>query len=658
MRRIRRMLRHRDALPLGIALATTLLFGAAYLFFAVGPIGPDYGPEPDWFAPSIMWAGGHGLITPQPAAITGLPEFLRLESTRFDVDAVPEAPATWELSPFCQTHRYLLYVVGFVWRLFGVSWHTIKLVPLAAYVLSAGALYGLFRLACGRWIALAGALFVMFSPAVVAMLPSVRDFCKMPFFLLIFLALGLLVRFRLKLRRVLMLSAMLGLFCGVGLGFRQDFLALCVFLVVSAPVLSAVRAENGAVSSHSLAQGLSVQAENTLGFGGASYEHMATTNDNLVHATVLNFARRQGFTEPVDHYLSPAYGDAGRIYFRAVVLTFPYDLAVRAFAAVRASFHILDRAPDEIRFSAHFQNRAIQWLAWLYAWPAAILRSVGLIAAMLFLLALAATQPRGAFAMLVLLLFFTGYTSVLFQFRHAFHLAFVGPFFLAAGIAWFRHLKAVAGNRENAGRALVLATAVVVGIMLVLSLLRAYQHHQVAALYAGLRSSGQTPVALTYNRDESGTMARVTGPVTTAAAGTPMLETPGDYLVARFDRALPGLVFDIVYEGEAPGSDFTQRVRLPDFLHGVNGPVSFYFPVYEAASVVTPPEEMRAAGTAAIRLARARFAGLRFPSGELADFEGIGRVAHAEALPFWLYCWLGPDDTRAALHKQLRGEAR
>lgn len=690
--RLLQLLQSRDSPPLLLVLATSAIIGGVYLFCFVAPIGKHLGPEAEWFTPSILWISGHGMVTPVPQATPGMQEFMRLETTRYDLSQIPDSPRTWDLSPFCQTHRYLLYAVGIVWKLFGVSWQTIKVVPLLAYIASAGLLYGIFRLACGRVLSLAGGLLVMLSPPVLAMLPSVRDFCKTPFFFAIFLLLGLLASRPLRPRAWLLASVGLGLACGIGLGFRQDFLAcvlpailgaallpvrapgvtlarraacsalvLVVFLVSSWPVLMAVRRENGAVSSHTMAQGLSQDACATLGAGDASYEFLRTTNDNEAHATVVNYARRAGFTAPINNYLSPPYGDAGRLFFRAVALHFPYDLALRAFAAVDACFHILSRAPGEMAYSENFNNAFIKVVTKVYSLPSSALSAMALPIAIVFLVSLSLFRLRLAIVATLLLLYFTGYTSLLFQYRHAFHLLFIAPWFVLAVIGGYPAFRAAWRMREPGvvWRNAMGAAAFLLLMVLSLAALQALQARRLAPLIAQHREAALSPLETTPEVEGEETLVRLPhGAMPPVPESHPTFETPGAYLAIAWNEQGPPQQFRLVYNAQNFGNDFSTDIRLPNFMRDCAADAHFFFPVYEAATVQVAQERVTLADVDATAYVRARFAGIRLATADLSRLKGVYLVEHAQEFPFWLYLWVSPEDKCMPLHKHLGVQRR
>jgi len=664
-----------------------LLCGAVatlHLFVYTGKVIEGYGPEAEWFTPAILWASGHGLRTPVPEGVPGLPKFMRGTADAVSLETLSAAPPTWDLSPFCQTHRYLLYLVGIVWWMFGVSWTTLKLVPLVEYLVSTALLYGVFRLGCGRRVAWVGTAFVMLSPPVLAMLPSVRDFGKMPFFFGIFLLLGLLMKGGGR-RQVPWIAAGLGLLCGVGLGFRQDFMAcmpaclaailflpdtagvswkqrmsataICVVALITSgwPILAAIDRENGAVSSHSLAQGLSTEAEARLGFGGASYELLETTNDNLVHAVIQGHDRRSGGTAPLDQYLSPAYGDAGRSFFRAVALTFPYDLSARAFAAVGASFGVLKNAPADLERSRNFEGTLIRTIDNVYRFPAWALALLGLPCALAVIACLLVLRLRTGLALLALTLYFTGYTSILFQYRHAFHLAFVAPLFVAFALTGLLQRKAIlASIREHDAikRGLLVGAAVVVAAFASLGILRLIQQARLAPLVAQHRAATLSAIQLSQEQEGDHVFLRVTEDVTGGMANPPknQMDVSSAYVALRW-RALPSNAqVEVVYASENPGSDLSRVVSAPRSTTPGEA-ATLFFPIYETASAAPLPQDANVALYAERPFQRARFIGVRLRTPDAAACEGLYRVEQADAFPFHLWLWLTPDDDSMKLYK-------
>lgn len=688
--RLTSLLRHPDLHAALALMLVSAVLASTYLFRYTEPIGPQHGIETDWFSPAVMLAAGRGFVTPVPLETPGLADFLLQRSLTFDSTALPESVPTWHLSSFCQTHRYLLYAVALVWKLFGISWESIKLVPLIAHVISTVLLYGLFRLIAGRKVAGLAALFVMLSPPVMAMLPSVRDFSKMPFFFGILLLLGILATR--PSPRVCFLGALgLGALCGIGLGFRQDFLACLppamlgvallpatspafpwkrrlvaaalvplAFIVTGFPIFHAVLAENGAVSSHSLAQGLSTESLEDAGLGGAPYALLATRNDNLVHATITTYAERAGMNLTINQYLSPEYGEAGRAFFRHVAFTFPYDIALRAFAAVRASFEIMREAPRELANSPLLNNAFARALVLAYALPAAALALAGPLFAIAFCIVLAGKNARIALALALITLYFTGYTSVLFQFRHAFHLAFVGPWFLiacvAGGLRW-RQLQQENTTPFSLGRAFVGSALFIALAIVSLLVLRGYQHAQVRELIAGYRAAALTPLHTAPIPD--GNSLLLAPQLELVIPGeTPeninLMQTPSACLALQLNPAPADFAFEVVYDAPVGGNDFTQTITLPPSLVSSSAPLTCYFPVYLAATYVHHEVGTPDGVHLDVKPERAKFLGVRLAQEHATTIKGLYRIAAPEALPFFLQLWLPEDQEPSPLNLRLR----
>lgn len=674
-----------DLIAAAVVALVCGIAASVYLFVFTGPMSSAHGPEPTWFSPAIMVAAGHGLTAPVPASAPGLPEFLLQETLSFDTDALPVDLKTWDLDSFSSTHRYLLYSVGWVWRLFGVSWQSIKIVPLLSYILSSVLLYGLFRLVSKPLLSSLACAFVMLSPPVMAMLPSVRDFCKMPFFLGILLILGLLASRPLGYRQCLAAAVGLGMLCGIGLGFRQDFLACVppailgvalishgpdlswrrrlacaalvplVFLISGYPVLRAVLAENGAVSSHSLAQGLSTEAMARLGVGGGNYALLPTTSDTLVHAVVTNHARRAGFQEPIEQYLSPAYGEAGRAYFRQVAWTFPHDLALRAFAAVWASFQTLPKAPIELAGAPLADNAWYRVLPLVYGFPAWLLGWAGPLAALLVVGGLGGIRPKSALALLVLTLYFTGYTSVLFQFRHAFHLAFIAPWFvIACAVGARRTWAAPSSFSARKGAAFILV--MLVAMLSAMTLLRLHQHREVHGLMQLYRQSDRSALKVEEGETDAGQLLAPWLSIEEAAAGNMnLMESPSAMIAVEFKAGTTPREFRVLYSAVAGGSDFSETVTLPEHLSRSRGPLTYCLPVYLSASYVNPEGSTPDGVNLNLTLARARFKGIEIPDSFEDCVERVSEFSHPEALPFFLYAWLSPDESEMRLHHRWGG---
>jgi predicted membrane protein len=129
--------------------------------------------------------------------------------------------------------------VALFWRLFGISHKSLEPLAIALLCWTALAAYGIMRLGMGKILSFLLALVFTFSPPVLLLLPSLRDFSKAPFLLSLIFALGYLVHYCRNSKGLLFWAIALGVLHGVAMGFRQDALiftplVLVVLLVVSA----------------------------------------------------------------------------------------------------------------------------------------------------------------------------------------------------------------------------------------------------------------------------------------------------------------------------------------------------------------------------------------------------------------------------------------
>ena len=691
----------------GMVLAVLIFsagLGAVYLFAYVDVIGPSYGPETDWFSPSIMYACGKGLICPINWEVPGLMDFLAQKTVSFDASRVPVEVPTWDLSPFCQCHRYLLYAVGVTWRLFGISWQSIKLYLILCYGATGLLLYGIFRLAMRRGLSAAAAVLVLLSPPMLAMLPSVRDFSKAPFILSAILLMGYLVRTPPKPRTYLILSGVLGAVVGIGLGFRQDVL-ICVvpgllvlaflvqgdprlswlhrgaacallllcFFVCGWPILTAMRAEQGATSGHSVVQGLAQETEANLDFGGASYELLYEPSDMFVHATINTFYRRHGRTEPMERYLSPAYGRAGRAFAIRVLRTFPADLLARAYAAVLATFRILEQAPKHLAYTQNLDNSFVLGMVTLYRPLAGHLSRFGLVYAILAVLLLSAHRLRWAIAAALIGFYFSGYPSILFQFRHGFHLVFVALWGL--GLVIEALLRGLIRLRDSAvrqevrkilrtprlwwapptQRILIFSAAALAVLMLPLGLARGYQYVAVNSLLKTYAAAELEAVATVAEAQDGRVLVRpaTTLPGLVRPETLPRMEVPSEYLVAEFEPASQPFTFSVEYEAESVASDFTQPLEVASGKDGPENTIRYFFPVYEVSTVKLPKEGRPLDFRKPTEYECGRFVGIAVPEEHMHSFRGLYRVTNVQDFPFLLFLSLPKDGQGLRYYKRI-----
>ena len=83
-----------------------------------GPVGTI---SNETFVPAIMIAAGRGFYVTDIDAVPGLRAFVDYQSAHFDVAAIPQEAALESPGRGYQWLRYMLYTVGYIWKIFGVS---------------------------------------------------------------------------------------------------------------------------------------------------------------------------------------------------------------------------------------------------------------------------------------------------------------------------------------------------------------------------------------------------------------------------------------------------------------------------------------------------------------------------------------------------------
>jgi len=481
----------------------------------------------------LVWAAGHGFTRPPEDELgPAVAEFLQQKRMRLAPEEVSKPSPRGGLWYWDGYRFYVLGLVAGLWRAFGISWPALKVLSLLLYCATIPAVYGLFRLGMGRVLSAAGTALFMLSPAVLEMLPRLRDFSKAPFILAAMLIMAHMTQRRGGLRRLVLLAAVLGVVCGLGLGFRQDVfvcpfigmlvlalgartqrrlrlrhraLAMAVlllaFAVAAAPILFAMLINGGAISSHDMMMGFGSPPLREAGLQPASYVLIHSMRDDWVHATRVSYHQRVNNVSTPIRFDCPEATPAAIGFTAAAARTFPADLMVRLHGATRT----IVADPRMLMgwwTSSGDGDALVSALRRFYAPVAGHLERFGLYYVAAALLVLAARDLHGAWAVALLLVCFCGYTTIQFQLRHCFHLGFIALW--AAGYL-LNALRGEAERRWRAGkgaggpaelsagvarggwgpvrRMLLFAVPAMLLATVPLSIARAYQRGQVAGLF-------------------------------------------------------------------------------------------------------------------------------------------------------------------------------
>ncbi len=698
----------RQALGVGVSLCV-FIFGAIIGQYAY-QIRRDAGFLPmgglDIFRPAVLFAAGRGMIFPESLDLPELDRFLSGALDRFDPEALPrEIPGNHLFrSPtesFALTHWGLYYALGWCWRLFGITHDALGMLCALMAGIAALALYRIFRSAVNLLFACAGVLLTITLPAWLVVLPDIRDFGKAPLMLL-FIALVLAMLRRRKWAGELFFWALLlGLFLGLGYGFRQDLL-ICVpvavmlhfiaplyegyhtmrrvcaaalfclvFFVCAIPVLAGMRQDSGSVSSHTLFQGLSRQAEQTMGFGDAAYDLLLTPSDTETHAVVNAHARKRGVKAPMDLYLSPAYGEAGRDLFMEWARQFPADLFHRGLASMEAVTRLASLSIDHPDFQMMARNSWLRFLKPLHIGYIRYVEDFRLAWILAAIIALALRSRKHALRVLLILAYFMAYPNLLFQLRHTFHLAFITPWAalftveqLARGLlalpgAW---MPSVRGHmRHNAflsWRAAYQSVGLVLALILVTSLISGLvsfaQWRSVAPLLETYQSAELTPVATTIHHEDHHVVFVPDTPLPglEESWNLPVGDAATAYLALEFAPSKYAVPVTIAYKPN-PGTDFTRTILVPPS----EAITMVYAPVYELVNFMPYGFALyryRFQYAPLLNFLFHRqgitlFHGIRISKGDAKYLRQLYVVQNPDALPWLLYLRL-PEKTPSRAH--------
>lgn len=461
-----------------------------------------------YFEPAVMIACGKGFVIAQPK-VPAMTDFLLQRTDRFSCDAIPADAALGTRGLYQGAWRYLLVTVGLAWRILGISWSGMGPFFGTLFAVAIVAAYAVFRLGMDPPLATICALAIGVSRLHLTYLPSLRDYSKAPFTLILIALLGLLVKRQPTWRGVLAVGAAYGMVLGIGYGFRTDFLAnippffvtlmaflkggviknlrlkaaagllfVATFLATGWPIVSAVH-RLGGCQWHAALLGFSTNFSDSLGVDDPPYALSGRYLDEFVYVTATSYAAR--LRPGVGHieYCWPEYDAATGQYLKDLVRRFPADMIVRGYASILqiAELPITWRRPiPEGTETLQAGDRTPHHE-----------RGVGLALIVAAIGLTTVVSVRVALFLLFFLLYFGGYPALQFNARHYFHLEFIT--WWAAGLvlqSGIRHVWRCARERNwnpvtrsSIMRAALFLAASASALVLTLWVARVYQ--QVAA---------------------------------------------------------------------------------------------------------------------------------------------------------------------------------
>lgn len=480
------------------------------------------------FGPAVMQACGRGFVNPVETNAPALADFLHDRSRRLACSDLPATVRTRPLNPLQGVTRYLMMLVGFVWRLVGVRWDAVDIVTAAFVATSVAAAYAALSLATGPWVALVATVWWAWSPRHLQNVPHLRDYSKTPFFMAMLVAIAIAC---VESRPGWLLAAGIafGVIQGIGFGMRTDMLlnfvpfflvlfvvatradlkarmaaaaaALLVFVAVSYPIVRTYARSSSLW--HVVLLGLTSPYEENLniGFPRPAYSFPYAHNDGFIETVVRAFWSRRHPSDPPLEIVTRPYDRACREYFEGIAHTFPGDIVTRAVASANLVANLPSWLPigHEVPIGITSPRLARLWMAratfmrrfdgaWLWLAIAAIV-------------AVGAVSLRYAIVAFGLFWFWEGVPAVEFQGRHIYQFEFLMLAVLAICATWGAALalRVVRGEDTHAlsrrvRRSLATVAALVVAVVATVAAGRLVQEPRVRALIGEYLAAPTGPV--------------------------------------------------------------------------------------------------------------------------------------------------------------------
>ena len=616
------------------------------------------------FGPAVMLACGRGFQGPDTRTEPALAAFLLQQSDAFDCTQLAPAVATVALTPFQRASEYLEFAVAMTWKLTGVSWSKLVILPGVLFGAVATLTYGVLRLGLSPLFALLALVPSVISTPNFMIVPQLRDYAKGPFLLATILLMGALVMGSADRRRIVGLSALAGAVIGIGLGFRFDLViavlpfALTVALLVPSSVTLSTRilalaafvallaaatvplsrgsSGEGSNAGHVALLGLSADFDRPLRVEPSIYEFAGQYNDSLAFSIINSYAirveeKRQG----VDLSTS-AYDRAALGYLAQLARVFPADLVTRIVSASRTiPKYFLDSslfAPIQVQSPL---VRNLYSLRGRILWR---LAPLGFIAVVLATLMVGAVNVRAACLVVLVIVGFAGASAVQFDERHFYYLQFIPWFAFALLARAALDGKALSGRltTRHAGQALVAGVALCLGLGAAIVLSRAYQQRSAAQLFERYEAAPRTPLPL-VERPASGDRTLITTSqwLTPMPATAARVDTTFVAVQLRDDLCGPEtLPLTIRYQGRTADVDLSQTLAVPLHPHGA-APTMVFTPSYDRADESV------------------RLRGVEVPADRVRCVGGLFLVEGLDRTPLLLTTVLATNWRDKALHQRL-----
>lgn len=406
-----------------------------------------------YYEPAVRMACGQPFgIDPSGKMTDEMRRFLKTEQQALSCESVIPVQ-NLERNPQSRVWYYQFVASAQIWKITGISWPALEGFSAVLLAIAAIMVYALFRLFMP--IPIAATLAVVSILPGLRILPYLRDMSKAPFILAgLFVTVWLVVRTPTRLRLCSAMAA-LGVWLGIGYGFRPDVLIVLPLLIVTifffrpvplktrlldgvlatvilsgtfiaaaSPVFSAFNANVGSCTWHVALLGLSEFNTRLLGVLPADYSLLVHYHDDFVWSSVESYGERV-LSLPSVGYCTSLYDQASKALYFDLFRTFPGDFMTRGLATAQQvigsgfwGFPWDKLTPTLDAFFA--SNRAFIQGAFIGGWAAIVL------------IALARNVRVGLFSIFALA-YLGSYPVIQFELRHYFHITFLT--WLPAGIA-------------------------------------------------------------------------------------------------------------------------------------------------------------------------------------------------------------------------------
>lgn len=604
--------------------------------------GPGGSISSDLYIPSILFACGKGFVNTNPSEVPHLRSFLDFNEQTFSPSYIPSEFQAQEMDTYQQYHRYLIYTVGMVWRIFGVSWEVLRWFLVFLYALTILIVYAIARVFLPSYFAVFVAGFYCVNIDVTLLiLPILRDFARAPFILTVILILFCLIQGKRTNLRFLVICLLSGLTCGIGIGFRRDLLmffilalfilsivpkenhvpkipvripgvilAIFVFLISSYPILQSFH-KFGTLGWHDTLMGFGTEHDDLAGLQRTNYERIPKYNDLLVSATADVHSYYHESLNDYELYIKKKPELEKRNLFLAYLYWFPADILIRIYSSIA-------RISDRILSSALPINPYRTFLS--------------LAVFIIFL----AVDFRKGICFSIILLFAMSIQTLQFNFRHNFYLAFIPYllYFIALNSFLCGLYRLWKDGKEKLGeniqelkkiikRFSIIAFTVVFFAFGILIVARQIQSYQLTRIFRSYEIAERVPAPYKTYTARAGTVYALEKPLFLrfedrfmADCSFEMNIIVVDFLVRRFPAC-----FEVLYDGL---DDFSCNLTITRHTPSDNSTayVRYFIPIYEHIRDLNSDWN--------------RFIGIRIEDTNNLQVQNIYKICNPEHIPLFI----------------------